>query len=51
MRRSSSVMPGSVAGGARRMEVSALVGGADRDPAHLAVSDIGANLEAERVAV
>jgi hypothetical protein len=33
------------------MDVLGLVGGTDRDPARLAVSDVGADLEAEGVAV
>jgi len=50
VRRSSSVMPGSMAGGARRMDVLGWPR-ADRDPAHLALSDVGADLEAESVAI
>ena len=51
VRRSSSVMPGV---GGRRIQDDGrvgLVGGADRDPAHLAASDVVADLEAEGVAV
>jgi hypothetical protein len=52
VRRSSSVMPGSAAGGSRTMDVPRRIGGADRDPAHpAAVSDVVADLEAEGVAV
>ena len=51
VRRSSSVMPGSAAGGCRTMDVSGLADGADRDPAHPLVADVDADLEAEGVAV
>jgi hypothetical protein len=51
VRRSSSLMPGSAAGGPRRMEVPGWSAGADRDPAQLAVSDVAADLEAEAVAI
>jgi hypothetical protein len=44
VRRSSSVIPGSVAGGARRMEVSGCSAG-------LALADVAADLEAEGVAI
>jgi hypothetical protein len=48
VRRSSSVTPGSAAGGSRTMDVP---GWSDRDPAHPAVFDVVADLEAERVAI
>ena len=51
VRRSSSVMPGSAAGGRQQDGRAGLVGGADRDPAHLPLSDVVADLEAEGVAV
>jgi hypothetical protein len=50
VRRSSSVTPGSATGGQDDGRAG-LVGRADRDPAHPVVSDVVADLEAERVAV
>ena len=51
VRRSSSVTPGSAAGGCQHDGRAGLVGRADRDPAHRAVADVVADLEAEDVAV
>ena len=51
VRRSSSVMPGSTAGGASTMFVSGWPAGPIGDPAHLPSADVEADLEAEEVAV
>src|SRR5829696_8791295 len=51
VRRSSSVMPGSTAGGCRTIDVPGWSGRPDGDPPHPAVPDVLADLEAEGVAI